>query len=742
VKHIALTVVVAFNLTALAGCSSDATDATKIEGGQGPAPKTQYDLAHGCFVLKPEALATFTGTAETGYAATAAADSAVRFYLQATGLGSYMFYAADGSLMSVTTGAEPVIADSVTAGTEPGLAADWTVEATGKGRFAITSLANGKALALGEGDALVLADEPATFEFLRAGGCTPFPEMPTGIAGKTFKGSASKPVIGFAEVHAHMAMGSEMSDGSGNIGPSAGGVMYGHAVNRYGVVKALENCEGNHGPDGELSPEWLILDGGDAANAAHETAGWPEFIDWPQRDSQLHQQMYWRWVERAWKAGLRTMTVHGTNIEALCDIAKATGGDKDADLQDTDCTDMGVGVKQVQYLYDMEKYIDAQNGGPGKGWFRIVRDPAEAREFIADGKLAVIPGLEFSNVFGCKVEFLPDGSEKSYCTKEQIDSEIERVWDLGVRQIFAFHDVDSALGGTGIFSSILNYVGFTGTHGFWKTYPCPDGGVGDTYFYDAGAEMESAPLFAQDDPLTQAILANGQGALPVYGPGRQCNARGTTELGHYALDQMMKKGFVLDIDHAELTIKQDMLDKGAATTPAYPMLSAHGGHGGISMAQARQMLEQGGLIYPSGQNGEGFKNFLEKLKAIWPAGRPLAMGYGADANGLANQFTVRSAGFTPVQYPFTLFQGEGWGPQFKAAGIEPLEVEMLTIPESRKFWNADEVGAAHYGMIADMVEQVRIEGGEEATSALYNSAEAFLLMWEQTQAAAANARGE
>jgi hypothetical protein len=172
------------------------------------------------------------------------------------------------------------------------------------------------------------------------------------------------------------------------------------------------------------------------------------------------------------------------------------------------------------------------------------------------------------------------------------------------------------------------------------------------------------------------------------------------------------------------------------------MLSAHGGHGGISKAQARQMLEQGGLIYPSGQNGEGFKNFLEKIKAIWPAGRTLAMGYGADANGLANQFTVRSAGFTPVQYPFTLFQGEGWGPQFKAAGIEPLEVEMLTIPESGKFWNADEVGAAHYGMIADMVEQVRIEGGEEATSALYNSAEAFLLMWEQTQAAAANARGE
>lgn len=741
-KHIALAVA-AVSLV-LVGCNGSAdapADETKAAGGaRGPAPKTRYDLANGCFVLKPDTLATFTGASGEGYAATASASAALRFYMKPTALGSYMFHAADGTLLSVAAGAPPLGEDTVAAGTEPGLAADWTVDNVAKGRYTIVSLANGKSLALGEGKALVLADAPALFEFLPSANCTAFPEMPTGIAADTYKGKAGAPVIGFAEVHAHMAMGSEMSDGSGNVGPSAGGVMYGHAVNRYGVSKALENCSGPHGDNGELSPEWLILDGGDAEHAQHDTQGWPSFIDWPQRDSQLHQQMYWRWVERAYKAGLRVMTVHGTNIEALCDVAKNTGNDKDADLQDTDCTDMGVGVKQVQYLYDMEQYIDAQAGGPGKGWFRIVRDPGEARAVIADGKLAVVPGLEFSNMFGCKVEFLPDGTELPGCTKEQIDSGIERVWDLGVRQVITFHDVDSALGGAGIFSSVLNLINFAATHAFWKTYPCPDGGEGPTYFYDAGAEMESAPLTGNGDPISQALIDNFQGTLPVYGSGRQCNARGTTELGHYALDQLMKKGFVLDIDHAELSIKQDMLDKGKALTPNYPMLSAHGGHGGISMAQARQILEQGGLIYPSGKNGQGYKQYLERIKAIWPAGRPLAMGYGADANGLANQFTVRSAGFTPVQYPFTLFQGAGWGPQFAAAGIKPLKVEMLTIPESGKYWNADEVGAAHYGMFADMVEQVRIEGGEEATSALYNSAEAYLRMWEQTLAASADAR--
>ena len=28
---------------------------------------------------------------------------------------------------------------------------------------------------------------------------------------------------------------------------------------------------------------------------------------------------------------------------------------------------------------ELQDYIDAQNGGPGKGWFRIVTDPFQAR---------------------------------------------------------------------------------------------------------------------------------------------------------------------------------------------------------------------------------------------------------------------------------------------------------------------------------------------------------------------------
>ena len=47
-------------------------------------------------------------------------------------------------------------------------------------------------------------------------------------------------------------------------------------------------------------------------------------------------------------------------------------------------------------------------------------------------------------------------------------------------------------------------------------------------------------------------------------------------------------------------------------------------------------------------------------------------------------------------------------------------------------FDINEEGWAHYGLVADFVEEVRIEGGEPALDALYHSAEAYLQMWERT----------
>ena len=713
-------------------------------GGDGDDPSdqvlTRFDLYNQCWVMKADG-AYVTRDGDRFFASASGVDEAEKFYMRAANLGRYLFYTTDEQLMTARNAPSESRSIGAVPQSRPTDGSDWTFMEAGEALSASTL--NGS-LAVGGDGQLVLGDTPAALTFERAQGCAVYPEMPLGVIGTTYTGNPNEPVIGFADVHTHMAMGSEMSDGSRDVGPSAGGVMYGQAVHRFGVTHALENCRRHHGPNGILDPEALILDL--TPGATHDTQGWPTFVDWPFHDSQLHQQMYWRWLERAWMAGLRLMTIHGTNIEALCQVAQLVGGDRDLQLGDATCRDMEVGVLQVEYLTDIQDYIDAQFGGPGKGFFRIVGSPDEARQVIAQGKLAVIPGLEFSNIFGCNVRFGPLGNEVSGCTREQIDAEIDRVWDLGVRQVFPYHDVDSALGGAGLFQNFLEIINFVGTGRFWETYPCEDGGEGDTYFYNAGMTSLTSPLPLGGDPLTDALLELTQGLLPTLKTGRRCNERNVTDLGIYAIDKMMKKGFIIDIDHAEIRSKQIMLDYTATTAPDYPLVSGHSGQGGLSNAQAQQLLAQGGVIYPINQNGEGHIAFLDKLREQWTLSgtdRALSAGYGADANGLRNLPGPRGMGRImetgPVAYPFQMFQGEGWGPQFDA--IAPITVEMLTVPGAEgKMWDVNEAGMYHYGMITDIVEEIRLEGGQEALDALYNSAETYLQLWEQTLQAAEDAR--
>ncbi len=723
-----------FGAATLAGCGDSSSPSSALSGGVVPPAGgttltpavTPYDLAEGCFVMKANGKYAVRKGNSLIADGTGSAATAEHFFMQAAGLSRYVFYTADKMFL---TGSGTAVATAAA----PTNGSDWTFAGSNPSYTATTA---GQPMAVDGTGTVAQGGTAAPLAFEPASGCSAYPEMPVGIAAPAFKSQGvNKRVIGFAEVHSHMGMSSELSDGSGNVGPSAAGVLYGQPINRFGVIEALKNCEAIHGPNGTLSAENVILD--QNPTEMHDTVGWPTFIDWPKRDSLLHQQMYYKWIERAWKGGLRTMSIHGTTIEALCNISKATYGNKNAQ-----CVDEEAGELQVKYLFDIEKYVDAQSGGPGKGWFRIVKTPAEARSVIADGKLAVIPGLEFSNLFHCRVQFLPDGSETSGCTKDTIDSGIEQAWNLGVRQIFPYHDVDSSLGGTGIFSSVLNEVAYTDTHGFWKTYPCENGGEGPTYFYAAGAVMESATATQANDPISQAIAAAVAGNAPIYPPGRQCNARTVTDLGKYAIDKLMKKGFVLDIDHAEIKSKQYMLDQGARTNPNYPMISGHGGQGGISNAQVIQIVKQGGIIYPALPNGKDYAAFVQKLKPLWNASgttRPLGVGYGADTNGLHTLPNSRGAGAVAVKYPFTLFQGPGWGPQYVAAGIAPVTVQQLAIPGG-KSWNIDEEGMSHYGLVPDIVEQIRIEGGQEATDAFYNSAETYLQLWEQTMQASASAQ--
>ena len=710
----------------LTGCSDPKTAASSAPALRAD-PVTRYDMANGCYAIRSVASNRFIAQGSTGdYAASATRLSAAEpFFMKPSALGKYLIYARNATFLTANaSGVESAIA--------PSDAVIWVVNTTAQGHFTLRSDIIGQSLA-SDASGKLLMSEPAAFDFVPTSGCTAYPEMPVDIDGEPYKGQGvDKPVIGFADAHTHMMMSHELSDGSGHVGGSAAGMLYGQMFNRFGVTEALKDCKDAHGPEGVLDGNTIIT----TTPSLHETKGWPDFAGWPTAHSYTHQTMYYRWVERSWRSGQRLMVGLGTNISALCEAAAVAFG-----RPGSDCDDTSIGVKQLHYLYDMQDYIDAQEGGPGKGWFRIVKSPAEARVVINDGKLAVIPGVEFANIFNCKLVFNPDGSETSGCDKAEIDRQIDELYKLGVRQLYPFHDVNSALGGTGIFSPLtLNVIGFLGTHQFWKTKDCPDvpyltEGSPYTGFnaYQPGAIMQTAIPATGNDPVTAVLIkaVNGTLGLPLYpADRRQCNARGLTDLGRYALQQIMKKKFIVDIDHASLEIKQDIIDLAKAQSPQYPLNSLHGGHGGIAQAQAKDMLGMGGVIFPYNPDGKQLSDFIAQIKPIRNTESVFGIGVGMDSNGFGGSPGPRGAGSAPLKYPFTLFKGPGWGPQF--AGIKPMTVKMLTIPESGKSWHADEVGSAHYGLLPDIVEETRLEGGEAAITALYNSAEAYLQMWEKT----------
>ena len=727
-KTMALRIMLLAAVSSLAACDNNSSRAGSGNGGNSPAATSSFSLARGCYNLQSVNTGGFVSADESGYSASNPnASSAETFFMQPAVLAKYIFLASDERMLTAGSGA-------VAGNASVSNAAIWTASFTSAGKqYSFVSETSGEALSVDESGKLITAadasGDAAQFRFKPASqACAEYPEMPIGVSGDTYKGKGvSKPIIGFADVHTHMGMSSEMSlDDS--VGPSAAGAIYGHPVHRFGAPHALEDCESVHGPNG-------IRDGNNLLNFSptdtHDTVGWPSFAGWPVHNSLTHNVMYYRWVERAWKAGLRVMVNHGTNIAGIC-----TFGSVLTQQLDADCDDMSVAVKQIEYLYDIQDYIDAQHGGPGKGWYRIVKSPTEARQVINDGKLAVILGIEVAQVFDCGVTFLPGGTELRNCDEAQIDAELDRLWDLGVRHVYPFHDINSALGGTGLFSGdLINLAGFVDTGAFWKTTECRNYPMDEPFVREPGAEQTVALPGLGGDPLTALLLEASGGVLPVYPAGRRCNARTVTDLGYHALNALMDKRMIIDIDHATYHSKDIMLDLAEARTPAYPMASSHDAHGGLTSDQAVRMLKSGGTIYPYKGSGVKHRDFLEKLK-FWhakagslEAGQLLGLGFGVDGNGLGGHPGPRGGDSEPVQYPFTLFQGAEWGSQFQ--GIAPLTFDLLSIPESGKFWHIDEVGMAHYGLVADFVEEVRLESGKEGLDALYNSAEAFIQMWER-----------
>lgn len=634
-----------------------------------------------CVALRAPSGTFVVRNALGGYQATGG-DAGQPFRLQRTGDQTFLLYGTGQDFLGTGLGVLGVLAAPAA-----GPRTDWRLVADGDGAR-VAAVADGREVAVDPIlRTLALRSSGTRFALVPATNCAPAPEAQLNIEGTPLSGTTPDgQVRGIVDLHNHLT----------SFEFIGGEIHCGQPWSRYGITDALTDCP-DHEPNG-LGAWWENIAGGGYPSFTHDTTGWPTFTDWPKHNSWTHEASYYRWLERAWRGGLRVYTNLFVNNAALCEIYP---------LKRNACDDMSSVRLQSQRIRELERFIDDQNGGPGRGWFRIVTDPAQARTVIEQGKLAVVLGVEVSQPFGCGVR-----NGTPLCDRADIDAGLDELYGLGVRRMFVCHKFDNALCGVrfdgGTAGVVVNAANFYSTGRFWEAETC----TGPAH--DNTISVESDVLAG---PLA-ALLPPGV-TLPVYPSAPHCNINGLTDLGRYAMDGMMSRGMLIDIDHMGVKAMDQALDVLEASD--YPGVVSS--HSWLDPSYYPRVLALGGI---AGPYGHGTSQFVGEWRKVRDAAGPNAdfgTGAGFDTGGFGHQPPPRGdAAAHPLEYPFPTFDGGS-------------TVDRQRTGERTYDLNVD--GMAHYGLLPDWLADLRIAAGSDADAImddLTRGAETYLRTWERAEA--------
>ena len=670
--------------------------------GRADVPEDRYAMAGGCYTVQDAASGKFVRRSADGFAVSAGKQAQGEpFHFQATDLGKYLLFGSQEDFVA-RAGGTPLDGlgltgggDAVAAAAEPGESADWVVRGGSTYTFTLEDGSEPRHLAVGDGGALTLADSPARFRLRLTEGCAAWPEVSTSTKGRTFRGvSGIQEVRGYTDAHTH-GMAFEFLGGEAHCG---------RPWNPYGVELALQDCEDHQQQNGCASPLETAL----SQEPCHDPVGWPTFKDWPAPASLTHEGTYWKWMERSWQGGLRLFVNLLVENNQLCQLYP---------YKRNSCDDMDSIRLQAKQMRAFERYVDAQWGGPGEGWYRIVTNPFQARRVVNAGKLAVVMGIETSIPFKCTIKF-----DTPQCDEKSIDASLAEVHKMGVRQMELVNKFDNALSGvagdSGQTGVLVNGANFLETGSFWAMEHCEPETEGE---HDK--EQYAAPEIdrQQQDALFGAIYQafGPQRVAPVYDSGPHCNQRGLTDLGKHLIKRMAERGMVFDPDHMSVSGRQSALD--LLEELQYPgVISSHS----WSTPDAYPRIYRlGGTVVAYAGDSTGF---VEKWRRhmTWADPRYYwGFGFGADINGLGAQGGPRGADVpNPVSYPFEALGG--------------VTVDKQRSGERVYDINAD--GVSHYGLYPDWIEDLtkvaaakRAEDGPAIFADMARGTEAYLQMWER-----------
>lgn len=545
-------------------------------------------------------------------------------------------------------------------------------------------------------------------------------------------------LFGVVDAHSHIFS---------NIGFGPG--LHGAPFHPLGVTHALNDCDVVHGEDGRkdlwgyysrntenLDTQSLLSGLVDKKTPEfnHTTDGYPTFTSWPNAPfSDTHQTQYYRWLERAWLGGLRLMVMHAVSNEVVCQLQSYVQDDPSA----YNCNEMDNVEASLRATYGMQRYIDAQMGGKDKGFLRVVTSASQARSVIAEGKLAIVLGIETSNLFNC---YSTIRDERPTCDDDYLQSQFDKYYEIGVRVLFPVHKFDNGFASGDGHRGIIELANFINS-GQWSSYTqeCDIEArsvfdKGDIIFgglnkerEDYGTEPAVDILDFMMNPLT-SLLPYIEEITGGRLTGNWCQSHGLTPIGQSLLQKMMLKGMLIELDHFSRRAYQDAFELLADWQ--YP--GALGTHGNTFNGQ---LYELGGLSAVSlgrchdRENPNAVLRKLEDhLALLDQANRYLAEGFAFDLNGFAGypkprfgpNSTCSQAQENPITYPFSSWSGEI---NFNQPNLAQRTVDF------------NQEGFVHIGLLPELIQDARLAGIEdESLTPIFKSAEAYLRVWEAAEA--------
>src|SRR5256714_3604988 len=530
---------------------------------------TRYSLANGCYALQ----GTSGGVVAGG--------DHVR--MQATTLGSYLLYRPDRTFLAAQGDG------SVAPDQRPSPAADWRVkEAPGRTFTLSPASAPGRELIV---------------RFVPAQGCAVFPDAELDATGTPRKGGVPYGRVGgIVEGHMHW-MTFEYLGGNFHCG---------RPWHPYGIESALPDCSTIEGPQGTAAPTQNFLNYGNPAQP-HDTSGYPKMTAWGH-DNLTYEGTYWRWIQRAWLGGLRLMVMSVNENRVLCELEPT---------HQTNCDEMDTVRRGFQDIRELQRYVDAQAGGPGKGFFQIVTNPYDARRVINQGKMAVVLEIEVSELFGCR------GWDQPTCDQAQVDRGLDEMYRLGVRTSLLLNKFDNPLTVVRFDSSpvgaLINAGNRQSAGSFWSARTCT-GPLHDNTI-ETGFPQGSAAL---DNVL--GTLGVTSGTLPAYPPAPHCNTRGLTTLGKHVVRSMMDRHMIVNPDH----MSQAAVDDTLTLLESRHYSGVISPHGWMDPGNWPRLWKLGGMAFPGHSAATDYVKEWQKYR---PQKTPyfFGWGYGADLGALSHQ---------------------------------------------------------------------------------------------------------